>query len=136
MLFSNGNLNYSHQSGMFGLEIGSAAGSVIGLAVGLSEGYKPRELEDNYRHLQTNSINVELKKPDVVPIKATKFHVRSELGFNGHILSWNDYYSDGSIVNSGNWSANSGPWGNGRLPSGEYLADNLRIRDDFKNGGR
>ena len=57
MLFSDGNVEYSHQSGMFGLEIGSAAGSVIGLAVGLSEGYKPifKAKLDDYKLIKQNN---------------------------------------------------------------------------------
>jgi RHS repeat-associated protein len=61
----------------------------------------------------------------------------SELFFDGENLSLYDLFDDGSDLKVGEWSATSGPYINGALPDGEYVADNLRTRTKatmVKNG--
>ena len=56
-----------------------------------------------------------------------RYVVDSEMCFDGNSLGWYDNYSDGSQSLSDSWDAQSGPWGNGRLPDGNYSATHLRL---------
>ena len=61
-------------------------------------------------------------------IELNPTRIDSYLSFDGSSLNWYDNMSDGTINLSGSWSANSGPWGNGRLPNGEWIGSNARTR--------
>jgi RHS repeat-associated protein len=57
MLYSGGNLKYSHQSGLFGSQIGSMAGSVVGGIAGLIAGYTPPKPRPPYATPQQSKWN-------------------------------------------------------------------------------
>jgi len=59
------------------------------------------------------------------------FYTDSHLEFNGSNLEYINNYCDGSQCVSDTWEAVSGPYGNGALPNGNYLGDNLRIRSEY-----
>jgi len=61
MLHSNGDFNYSHQAGMFGLQIGASVGSVIGGIYGLGQGVDfsmPVYEEPNYEWNKTETASI------------------------------------------------------------------------------
>lgn len=73
-----------------------------------------------------------------VPRSEIKPHyLNSQLEFNGESLELVNNYSDGTYCVEDSWGAISGPYGNGALPNGNYIGDNLRTRTESgftKNG--
>jgi hypothetical protein len=62
---------------------------------------------------------------DIIDVKK---YLDSELRFDGETLDFVNNHSDGSSQIIAKFDAISGPHGNGTLPNGDYIVNNLRNR--------
>ena len=65
---------------------------------------------------------------DVPRSEINPHYIDSQLDFDGETLELVYNFSDGTQCVEDSWSAIFGPYGNGSLPDGSYLGDNLRTR--------
>lgn len=133
------------KSGLVGAGVGALTGGAIG---GISSGISAIRQGNNFWNGQPTdakvaaimaarapapSFIVDVQTPQLngsFKPSLGRFTMDSEMCFDGKTLSWYDNMSDGNQVFREGWEAQSGPWGNGRLPNGRYSATNLRARSN------
>lgn len=136
-LYQTGDINAAFgaagNQATWGAAIGGAAGGVFGGIDAMKDGrnFWNGKYDFIYEY-QTPTLTFDYEEPtlslDGMRSELEPMYMDSQLEFNGQNLELINNYSDGSQVVADSWSSISGPHGNGALPNGNYLGDNLRTR--------
>ena len=121
-----------------GLQEGAKQGIIGGVLGGIGGGIRASRNGGNFWTGRSKLVPVENNRSmvdtqydcnlEVPRSKIKPKYIDSQLEFNGESLELVNNYSDGTQCAEDSWSSISGPYGNGSLPNGNYLGDNLRTR--------
>jgi len=117
------------QGALVGAAIGGVTGGIRASKQG--KGFWSGNVKNPPQPLRLTPAGIKSLNPKIemsTDIIDAKKYIDSELSFDGDSLEFINNYSDGSSDVLSSFDAVSGPHGNGILPDGNYIVDNLRTR--------
>ena len=126
---------------MEGLKIGSVGALSGGVIGGLAGGIAAHKQGANFwtgkmpiPKYTTPVLNYQVESQslslDGTLAQRNNLIVDSHVEFDGETLSWINTLDDETTQVVDSWDAISGPYGNGALPDGNYIGNNLRVRTE------